>query len=82
MAADCQSNAMEEPRLETESEQRSGEGKKTNRTDRRSKTKTKVDAVIDISSCFHHNSRNYTKLMEMFIAKYTPLCSSGASWAP
>ena len=28
MTADCQSNAMEEPRLETESEQRSGEGKK------------------------------------------------------
>ena len=51
-----------------------------NRTDRRSKAKTKVDAVINISGFFIITVE--IAQMEMLIAKYTPLCGSGASWAP
>ena len=72
---------MEEPRLETESEQRSGEENKlTGQIVDRSKAKTKVDTVIDISGFFIIIVE--IAQMEMLIAKYTPLCGSGASWAP
>ena len=40
----------------------------------------KVDAVIDISVFFIITVE--IAQMEMLIAKYTPLCGSGASWAP
>ena len=60
---------MEEPRLETESKQRSGEeNKRTGQiVDRK---RRQVDATVEIAQ------------MEMLIAKYTPLCGLGASWAP
>ena len=72
---------MEEPRLETESEQRSGEENKRTGQIVRSKVKTKVDAVIDISGFFFIITVEIAQ-MEMLIAKYTSSCSSGASWAP
>ena len=50
------------------------------RTDRRSKAKTKVDALIDILGFFIITVE--IAQMEMLIAKHTPLCGSGASWAP
>ena len=57
-----------------------GLGRKINEQDRRLKAKTKVNAVIDISGFFIITVE--IAQMEMLIAKYTPLCGSGASWAP
>ena len=71
---------MVEPRLETESEQRSGEeNKRTGQiVDRKRRQKSMQRSIfrdffiitVEIAQ------------MEMLIAKYTPLCGSGASWAP
>ena len=78
--------SMEEPRLETETEskQRSGEeNKRTGQIRDRSSIESKDKSrCSDRYFSFFFIITVEIAQMEMLIAKYTPLCGSGASWAP